>query len=79
MAARMCGVKTKPSTDARIDRPTKNVVPVPTTRRASSIFRAPTAWPIMIVLAMLMPNTTPSRKNRMILALDVAVSAASPR
>ncbi|SOY58763.1 hypothetical protein CBM2585_B10029 [Cupriavidus taiwanensis] len=55
------------------------MVLVPTTRRAWSTSRAPTAWPIMMVLAMLMPNTTPSRKNRMMLALEVAVSAASPR
>lgn len=55
------------------------MVLVPTTRRASARSRAPTACPIMMVLAMLMPNTTPSRKNRMMLALEVAVSAASPR
>ena len=36
-------------------------------------------WPIRMVAAMPMPNTEPIRKNMMVLALAVAVSALSPR
>jgi len=36
-------------------------------------------WPIRMVAAMPIPNTEPIRKNMMLLALAVAVSAASPR
>ncbi len=61
------------------DRPMKKVALVPITRRAWGMSRAPMAWPIRMVAAMPMPNTEPIRKNMMLLALAVAVSAASPR
>jgi len=61
------------------DRPMKKVALVPTTRRAWAMSRAPMAWPIRMVEAMPKPNTEPIRKNMMLLALAVAVSAASPR
>ncbi len=61
------------------DRPMKKVALVPTTRRACAMSRAPMAWPIRMVEAMPKPNTEPIRKNMMLLAFAVAVSAASPR
>ena len=61
------------------DRPMKKVALVPTTRRACAMSRAPIACPIRMVEAMPKPNTEPIRKNMMLLAFAVAVSAASPR
>ncbi len=69
----------QPATAITTDRPMKNVALVPMTRRACGRSRAPIDWPIRIEAAMPMPNTEPIRKNMMLLAFAVAVSAASPR
>ena len=69
----------QPVTASTTDRPMKKVALVPITRRAWAVSRAPVAWPIRIVAAMPMPKTAPIRKNITLLALAVAVSAASPR
>jgi len=55
------------------------VVLVPTTRLASCRRRAPRYWPIRMVAARDAPIIAPSTRNSTILALELAVRAASPR
>src|SRR5690606_15877697 len=57
----------------------KNVALVPITRLAWAVSLVPIAWPTRMVAAMPTPNTAPIRKNMMLLAFAVAVSASSPR
>jgi len=57
----------------------KKVALVPMTQRAWRRSCAPTACATRMVAAMPMPKTAPISRNRMLLALAVAVSAASPR
>ena len=59
--------------------PTTNPTAEPNARRAPSISRRPTDWPIRIVAAMPNPNTAENIRNMMMLALLVAASAPSPR
>lgn len=51
----------------------------PNARRAVSMSRRPTAWPMTTVDAMPNPNTTEYMRNMMRLALAVAASACAPR
>ena len=69
----------QPAIAISTDKAVKKLALVPMTRRARAVSRAPIAWPIRIVAAMPMPKIEPIRKNMMLLALAVAVSAASPR
>ena len=57
----------------------KNVALVPSTRLAWPMLWAPMLWAIRMLVAMLMPNTAPISANITLLALAVAVRAASPR
>ena len=79
MASRMCGVSSPPASASASDTTMKKMVQVPTTRRAVASSRAPTAWPIIMLAAIEMPNTTPIIRKKTWPALALAVSAASPR
>ena len=57
----------------------KKVALVPTTRLVSTILSAPMHWPMRIVAASATPNAAPISRNMTVLALEVAVNAASPR
>jgi hypothetical protein len=57
----------------------KNVALVPTTRLVSTRLFAPMHWPMRMVAASATPNAAPMSRNITVLALEVAVSAASPR
>src|SRR5579859_1297098 len=78
MAPRMCGVRRPPIAPIRTESTTKKVVDVPTIFLARASLRAPTAWPIMMLAAMVTPKAAPNIRNEIWLALDVAVNAASP-
>ena len=79
MSARIVGVSSAPTIAITTDARPKNDRLVPTMRFTSCRRRAPTAWPTSTLLAMLTPNTMPSRKNSSRLAFEVADNAASPR
>ena len=57
----------------------KNVALVPTTRLVSRRLFAPMHWPMRMVAASATPKAAPISRNITVLALEVAVSAASPR
>ena len=57
----------------------KKVALLPSTRLAWAMLRAPMDWAIRMFVAMLTPNMAPISANITLLALAVAVSAASPR
>ena len=67
-----------PSTPISTDRTKKKVVAVPTTRRARASLRAPTAWPIRMLAAMVTPNAAPCIMKKIWAALLVAVTPVSP-
>src|SRR5579863_3441679 len=57
----------------------KKVALVPTTRLVSARSLAPMHWPMRMVAAIATPKAAPISRNITVLALEVAVSAASPR
>ena len=57
----------------------KKVALVPTTRLVSAMSLAPMDWPMRMVAASATPKAAPISRNITVLALEVAVSAASPR
>ena len=59
--------------------PAKKVALVPTTCFASRRSLAPIFWPMRMVAASATPKAAPISRNMTVLALEVAVSAASPR
>ena len=59
--------------------PAKKVALVPTTFLASGTSLAPMRWAMSMVAASAMPKAAPMSRNMTVLALEVAVSAASPR
>jgi hypothetical protein len=60
IAPRIAGVSVNPAIPTSTAIAMKNSVAVPTTRLAIARSPAPTAWPIMMFAAMLMPNMAPS-------------------
>src|SRR3546814_6069006 len=75
----MCRDSGMPAKAITSDTPKKNVALVPITRLACAVSFVPIACPTRMVAAMPTPNTAPIRKNMMLLAFAVAVSASSPR
>ena len=75
----MASTQIQPQTAKTIETRKKKVALVPTMRRASGRSRAPTDCATRMVAAMPMPNTVPRIRNSTRLALEVAVSADSPR
>ena len=69
----------QPTTAIAIDTTSEKLVLVPTTRFASCWRRAPRYCPMRMVAAMDAPKRAPSSRNRTMFALELAVSAASPR
>src|SRR5215472_13260455 len=69
----------RPSTAIATEMPVKKVALVPTTRLVLGMLLAPMYWPTRIVAASATPKAAPIRRNITVLALEVAVSAASPR
>ena len=68
-----------PATAIATEMMAKNVALVPTTRLVAAMSLAPIDWPMRMVAASAMPNAAPISRNITVFALDVAVSAASPR
>ncbi len=78
MASRMCGAATAPKTASATGKRTKKLVAVPTIRLTMPMSRAPKAWPIMMLAAMLTPKAAPISNCMMMLAFEIAATAAAP-
>lgn len=75
----MSGANSQPSIAMINAPPSTSPTADPNARRAASRSCRPIACPIITVAAMPKPNTAPKVRNMMMLALDVAASALSPR